>query len=334
MVKTIIRDFTSAFVLGFAFPWLLLTIAAIRSQTPVLQKPIVSIEEKISKGEGNVVLIYREGNAERTDLDAYLVGVILAEMPADFSEEALKAQAIAARTYSRKAYETGGKHENGSVCLDPGCCQAYLSYQQYLQQGGTAYAVRKVASAVRQTQGTVLVYEDALIEATYFSCSGGKTEDALEVWGTDYPYLQSVDSPGEEEARYHRDVIHCTPETMARRLGIESEEPPEKWITLTEYTEGGSVRKMIIAGHSFTGTQLRSLLQLRSAAFDITIENGQFRITTKGFGHRVGLSQYGAQAMAQAGHSYEEILSHYYPGTKLKRLEPDYTQGICRKLLS
>lgn len=333
-MKAIIRDFTVSFILGFVIPWALLLTAVAASRTEfACSKGSPTENGKVFRTSGNLVLLHREAQTEKADLDVYLTGVVLAEMPADFSEEALKAQAIAARTYARKAYETGGKHENGGVCTDSGCCQAFLTLEQYLQRGGTVYGAQKIAQAVKDTSGLVLVYEGSLIEATYFSCSGGKTENALEVWGTDYPYLQSVESPGEEAALYYRDVIYYTPDTVAGRLEIPPEEPPEKWITLTEYTNGGSVRQMVIGGVTFTGTQLRSLLGLRSAAFDMEFENGQFKITTQGYGHRVGMSQYGAEAMAQSGAGYTEILNHYYPGTELAQLEPDYTQGICHKML-
>ena len=146
------------------------------------------------------------GQVTQGDMDAYLVEVLLAEMPASFEPEALKAQAVVARTYARKAWETGGKHGDGSVCTSPLCCQGWKDEAAYLAQGGRAEDVEKIRQAVQATSGQVLTYRGELIEATYFSCSGGRTEDAVAVWGTDFPYLQAVDSPGEEGASCYTDT--------------------------------------------------------------------------------------------------------------------------------
>ena len=129
-------------------------------------------------------------------MNDYLTEVLLGEMPAEFEMEALKAQAVAARTYTAKAAITGGKHGDGSVCSDSACCQAYLPQETYLMLGGTEENLEKINKAVLETTGLVLAYDGNLIEATYFSCSGGSTEDAAAVWGTEYPYLQAVASPG------------------------------------------------------------------------------------------------------------------------------------------
>lgn len=263
---------------------------------------------------------WKTGEAEKLDMDAYLLGVVLAEMPADFEMEALKAQAVVARTYTRKAYLTDGKHGDGSVCTDPGCCQAYISEEDYLAKGGTQEGADKVRFAVEATTGYVLTYGEELIEATYFSCSGGSTEDAAAVWGTDYPYLQAVDSPGEENAPHDMDTVTFTPAEFQEALGAELSGSPRSWIGTTTYTEGGGVASMAIGGETYTGTQLRSLLGLRSTAFTVLTEDEEITVTTRGFGHRVGMSQYGADAMAVTGSGFREILSHYYPGTTLTKL--------------
>jgi len=254
--------------------------------------------------------------------DRYLVGVVLAEMPTGFEPEALKAQSVAARTYLRKAQLTGGKHGDGSVCQDPNCCQGYISAEEYLACGGTREGLEKVRSAVADTSGTVLTYEGELIEATYFSCSGGSTENAVAVWGMEVPYLQAVDSPGEEEARVFCHQVSFTMEEFQDALGVALEGDPEDWFGTVTYTEGGGVDKLTVGSQIYTGTQLRSLLGLRSTAFSVRTEGETITITTKGYGHRVGMSQYGANAMAVAGSTYQEILAHYYPGTELKVLSP------------
>ena len=147
-------------------------------------------------GDVTVRLLGAEEEEAELTLEDYLVGVVLGEIPADFEAEALKAQAVAARTYTRKAMATGGKHGKGFLCRDAACCQAYWDPADFLDRGGSRQELETVREAVRDTDDQVLTYNGELIEATFFSCSGGRTEDALAVWGTDYPYLRSIDSPG------------------------------------------------------------------------------------------------------------------------------------------
>ena len=258
------------------------------------------------------------GNLRQMPMDEYLVGVVLAEMPADFEEEALKAQAVVARTYTRKRME-GGKHGQAAVCMDPGCCQGWRAPEDYLNQGGRQASVDKVRRAVADTDGVVLRYEGRLIDATYFSCSGGSTEDAVAVWGQDVPYLQAVDSPGEENAPRYTDSVTFTASELAGKLGIENRGDPAGWFSEMTYTDGGGVAAVSVRGKSFTGTQLRAKLGLRSTAFSVEVRGKHIVITTQGFGHRVGMSQYGAQAMAKTGADYEEILTHYYTGAEPAR---------------
>ncbi|MGM9590416.1 MAG: stage II sporulation protein D [Faecousia sp.] len=306
------KDLLISLMVGLVIPGVVLKGAVVmtaqEAPEPTAGNSLVSLPVKVRGPDGAV----REG-----DLEEYLVGVVLAEMPASFETEALKAQSVVARTYARKAYETGGKHEDGSVCTVPECCQGYVSEEEYLRQGGLEADVAKVREAVTATAGQVLTYEGELIEATYFSCSGGSTEDAVVVWGTDYPYLQSVDSPGEEEAAHYREKTVFAPEEVEEKLGVELAEDPTDWIGKVSYTAGGSVESAVIGDRCFTGTEIRRLLGLYSAAFTVVAEPDAVTFTTKGYGHRVGLSQYGADAMAVKGYSYREILAHYYQSTEL-----------------
>ena len=263
-----------------------------------------------------LTVLAKYGNLRQMPLSEYLVGVVLAEMPADFDSEALKAQAVVARTYTRKRMEKG-KHGEAAVCMDPGCCQGWRSPESYLEEGGRQASIDRVRRAVADTDGAVLCYDGALIDATYFSCSGGSTEDAVAVWGQDVPYLQAVESPGEEAAPRYSDSVTFPASELAQRLGIENRGDPSGWFSGITYTEGGGVETISVRGKSFTGTQLRSKLGLRSTAFDLEVKGNHITITTRGFGHRVGMSQYGAQAMAERGCSFEEILSHYYTGAEL-----------------
>lgn len=265
----------------------------------------------------SVLILQADGMVERVDMDTYLVGVLLGEMPADFNEEALKAQAVVARTYAQKRMQTGNKHIQGAVCTAASCCQSYCAPKEYMQKGGKSEIVEKFRNAVIDTTGQVLTYQDQLIEATYFSCSGGKTEDALAVWGTQIPYLQAVDSPGEEHATHYQDHMQFTASEFVTRLGINLSGIPASWFGNVTYTPGGGVDTIAIAGQVFRGVELRQKLGLYSTAFSIVPAGNTVHIYTKGFGHRVGMSQYGAEAMAVSGRDYMQILAHYYPGTEL-----------------
>ena len=307
-----------SFLAGAVVP---LVLAALFQKTPALpeaESESISPTQIASAQDPATVLtvMNRAGNLQQMDLREYLVGVVLAEMPASFESEALKAQAVVARTYTRKRME-GGKHGQAAVCMDSGCCQGWRSGEDYLAQGGKQSAVEKVRAAVADTDGLVLRYEGRLIDATYFSCSGGVTEDAVAVWGQDVPYLKSVQSPGEEEAPRFSDSVTFSPGDFAGKLGLSAAGDPGSWFGTVTYTAGGGVETMVIRGKRFSGTQLRSKLGLRSTAFSITVSKDKITVTTRGFGHRVGMSQYGAQAMAQEGHSFSEILAHYYTGTEL-----------------
>ena len=265
-------------------------------------------------------LRYADGTVEERNLEEYLVGVVLAEMPAAFEEEALKAQAIVARTYTRKAYLTGGKHGDGSTCTSSSCCQAYISESAYLDSGGTLENIEKIRKCIESTSGMLLTYAGDLIEATYFSCSGGSTEDAVAVWGTDFPYLRTVSSPGEENATYYTDTVRYTKEQLETKTGISLTGNSAGWFSNISYTSGGGVEWITIGEQNFTGTEMRSLLNLRSTAFTIIPEENAVTILTRGYGHRVGMSQYGADAMAANGSDFRDILAHYYPGTEIETI--------------
>ncbi len=246
-------------------------------------------------------------------LDAYLQRVLLGEMPISFEKEALKAQAVAARTYTAKAM-AGGKH-GGKLCTDSTCCQAFCDAAAFASF--TPEEREKAADAVRETDALVLTYDGALIEATFFSCSGGRTEDAVAVWGTDYPYLRSVESPGEEAAKYDTDSRLVSKRELETALEITLSDNAASWTGAVQLTSGGGVETIELGGKRFLGVYLRKALGLRSTAFTVTPEGDALRFDTRGYGHRVGLSQYGANAMAADGADFREILRHYYPGTAL-----------------
>lgn len=316
------QEIIYAVFMGMVVPWLVVSVAVIRMEGRAPEAEETEQRSGTVTGEARAsmkALVRREdGSVEEWDMDEYLTGVVLGEMPAFFEPEALKAQAVAARTYAAKAKMTGGKHGDGSVCMDSQCCQAYQDPGDYISSGGTAEDVAKIRQAVEDTSGYVLTYGGELIEAVYFSCSGGSTEDAAAVWGTEVPYLQATDSPGEENAVHNADSVTFTADQFQQALGKSLSGDPETWFGEVTYTDGGGVAEMEIGGEIYTGVRLRQLLGLRSTAFTVTAEGGSVRIETRGYGHRVGMSQYGADAMAASGSTFREILSHYYRGTTLE----------------
>lgn len=281
----------------------------------------VSTEDVPHLQKVKIQVLTEQGN-ETFNLEEYIVGVVLAEMPADFHEEALRAQAVVARTYTARKMGNQ-KHSDAAVCVDSSCCQAYIAPDRYLEGGGSESDVEKIRQAVQATENMVLQFEGQLIEATYFSCSGGKTEDAVAVWGSDVPYLQSVNSPGEEKAAHYMDTVTFSLASFCEKIGIEKHAVSESLIGQISYTNGGGVDSIQLGGVTFSGVTLRQKLGLRSTAFVITSVGDSVTVTTKGFGHRVGMSQYGADAMAIAGSTWDEILLHYYQGTEIAYLLVD-----------
>lgn len=328
-MKVIYKDVLLAAVLGVIVPALVLEMSMGMKGVGTTVATVLPEEDRmptvtVSASGGQMISMLlrgEDGMVREMPLEEYLVGVILAELPMSFEEEAKKAQAVVARTYTWKARTTGGKHGDGSVCTDSACCQAYRDEGAYLDDGGTREGLEAAREAVMDTAGMVLTYEGVLIEATYFSCSGGSTEDAVAVWGTDYPYLRATDSPGEEGAAHFTETVAFSKEELEGELGVRLGDNPESWFGFTTYTAGGGVNTMRIGGKDFPGTELRKLLGLRSTAFTVQAGENDVTFVTRGYGHRVGMSQYGADAMAAGGSSYGEILAHYYRGTALTRLQ-------------
>ncbi len=308
--------FLLAIALVVGFPRLVFGIWSISNKSEISPTDPTASPEVLAVSTINVLTAQ---GIEEMELEEYLVGVLLLEIPGDFHIEAQKAQAVVARTYALRTTQFKEKHPSKGICTDPGCCQGYRDPDEYLLSGGNEERVAIAKEAVSQTSGIILIYQGMPIDATYFSCSGGQTEDALAVWGVDVPYLQSVSSPGEELADHYWDSVQFSPEEFQDALGKKLYGSPNTWFGSATYTRGGGVESMLVGGQLYTGTELRTLLRLRSTAFSVSVSNGTIFITTKGFGHRVGMSQYGAQAMALNGKPYAQILTHYYPGAVIDK---------------
>ena len=260
------------------------------------------------------ITVYRSnGSVVNIDLEDYVIGVIAAEMPASFNKEAIKAQSVLARTYALKAKSTGKR------LTDTVSTQSYIDTREMQNKWGSSYNTyyNKIKECVNETNGEYLEYNGTYIEAMYHSTNNGKTESSLDVFGNYYPYLISVTSEYDKSASSYLREINMDYSVISSKLGIIFDN--SSIIEILDYTDGGNIKTINIGGNNYTGKQVRKLLGLRSADFDIVLNDGNAKITTRGFGHGVGMSQYGANGMANAGYNYKDILSHYYPGTNLKR---------------
>lgn len=278
------------------------------------QKPSPK-DDSISKQEdtsSKQVTIYRSnGNVVSMDLEEYLIGVVGAEMPASFQMEALKAQAVVARTYALKLLVSGKK------LTDTVSTQVYKDNNELKKLWGNSYSTyyQKIKEAVISTKGVSVYYQGNYINALYHSTSNGKTEDASMVWGNSVPYLKSVDSKWDIQASSYLREIKEDFTNVLNLLGISNDTNIQ--FEIISRDESGRVEKIKVGDKIFDGVTFRNLLKLRSTDFSIMVINNQVSITTKGYGHGVGLSQYGANGMAQEGYTYKEILKHYYTGVEV-----------------
>jgi len=315
------KQLLAAFLLGALMPSLMLRVTGRMGKDSLASEETKPTQQQvITQGTGtkhSIPVLQDSGSIHLMELETYIFGVVLAEMPASFEEEALKAQAIVARTYALRRLERGDRHGSCAVCTEPTCCQAFITEEYYLASMGSQRDMEKIRNAVEATAGIVLTYGGELAEATYFSCSGGRTEDAWAVWGEEYPYLVAVDSPGEENAATYSEAVHFTREQFCALLDRNFTGDPKEWIGRATLTQGNGVALQFIGGIGYSGTHLRKLLGLNSTAFTMVAEGDGITVITKGKGHRVGMSQYGADAMAAAGSDHREILSYYYPGTEI-----------------
>ena len=283
-------------------------------------------DEPVLPGEtdDSVLLRVLEGETvvEMT-LGEYLPGVVRAEMPASFEPEALKAQAAAARTYTMYRIASGGSHgDTAHVCTDHTCCQAYMDKETARRNWGDRAEEyeNKIAAAVRDTDGQLILYGDEPVLAVFHAASAGQTRPAGEVWQSDLPYLQAVGSPEGEKAPpdYYSRAEFSTKALREKLLAAfpeaELSGPAEEWLQKAAVDEAGSVRTVEVGGVTVKGTAVRAALELRSACFTWEVKKDTVVFFVTGYGHGVGMSQYGANAMALAGADWREILTHYYTG--------------------
>lgn len=324
------KQIIQSVVFGMVIPTALVnTVEKVVDRDPAEGQVISGVvQETVSESDQTSKLVWipvllEDGSVEMMELEEYVSRVVLGEVPASFETEALKAQAVAARTYTLYCVQTGDRHPMGAVCTDYRCCQAYQAPQDYLDCGGSEEGIERIRQAVQDTAGQVLCYDGELIVATYFASSGGMTEDAEEVWGQAFPYLTSVESPGEEDSAYYDDAVTVTAEQFQQTLGVTLNGTPDHWFGKVYESAGDGVGVIRIGGKLYGGTEIRSLFGLRSTIFSITTTADTVTFHTKGYGHRVGMSQYGADAMAASGSTYDEILTHYYTGITIEQYRSD-----------
>ena len=267
-----------------------------------------------------------DGALTETTMADYLPGVVAAEMPASFEPEALRAQAVAARTYILDhAAHRVDRHKDADVCSDPGCCCAWVSDEAMRENWGRDYRknLRKIRAAVAETDGETIVFGGEPIRAVFHSASAGRTEDSAALWGA-LPYLVSVDSPetAEDVPGFVTEVCVSADEMRAaldaESPGLALPEDPGTWLGEVKTDASGRVESLTLGGVTLSGAEARSLFSLRSTAFTVNWNGEAFVFTVSGSGHGVGMSQYGANVMAKNGSGYREILAHYYPGTELR----------------
>ena len=290
--------------------------------------------DKIKKVEiPEKIKVYRQ-NKEKTvkvDFEEYIACVVSSEMPSNFDIEALKAQAVAARTFAvskLKKYDTKkpSSHIDAPIC-DSTHCQVYKTEKELISchsDGWKDDGWKKIRKACKATEGQLLYYDGELVmQPLFFSSSGGQTENSEDVFVSAVPYLISVSSPYEENATHRDEKLKLSVSDFAEK--IKTAFPDKQFgiinkgsIKILSRTAGGRVEYMKVGEQKLKGTQVRSALELSSSLFTISFDdNGNIVITSNGSGHGVGMSQYGADGMARKGMTYKEILRHYYSGTEI-----------------
>lgn len=287
-----------------------------------------NIEEYNYKEYGTIKLLHEKtGEIEELPIDQYLYGVVSAEMPANFEIEALKAQAIVARTYTiYKIKNNGSKHENADICDNSSCCQAWITKEDRLNRWEEAVREEywgKIVTAVDSTKGKIITYEGEPINAFFHSNSGGSTEIPLNVWGgSGYPYLQVVSTAGEDAYSQYNSEIELTESEVIEKIKsvhseLEIDFSKEDAIQILEYTESGRIKAIKFGNVNLSGVEARNIFGLRSAKFSVQRIEDKIKFSVIGYGHGVGMSQTGADALAKQGSNCEDIIKHFYVGVEI-----------------
>lgn len=351
MNRPILTTIVILFTAMLAIPAILVTVQAKVEPDPTAKKKAVHTAERekvdliIEENAAHIpVYLSEEERIVQLPLEAYVRGVVAAEMPADFHIEALKAQALAARTYiidrvARQDFsdmvELFGEEAKEAWVSDTVQHQVFYTEDRLRENWGARYdeKISRVNQAVNETKGKVLTYDGRPIVAAFFSTSNGKTENSEDYWEAAYPYLRSVDSSWDKDApSYKGDPVVLTIAQLAQKLeqytgkpvAVSASTGSPDWIDVVSKTEGGNVAKVKIGDQTYTGREVREALDLRSSDFSWKIEGDRVTFETRGYGHGVGMSQWGANLMAEEGKTAEDIVAHYYQGVRVE----DYRQWV------
>lgn len=271
----------------------------------------------------------KTGEVEEVKLENYLCHVVSAEMPADYQLEALKSQAIVARTYTMYKIKNK-KHENADICDNSACCQAWVSKEERLtrwEESKRESNWQKIEQSVNETKGNIITYQNEPINAFFHANSGGKTEIPVNVWGgSGLPYLQVVETAGEEGYTQYASEVELTHEEILNKLkekypDIQIDFSKEEEVQIKEHTDGQRVKTIRFGNYELSGVESRTIFGLRSANFEIIKSEGKIKFTVKGYGHGVGMSQTGADALAKQGKTAEEIIHHFYKNIEIKNIK-------------
>ena len=305
----------------------------IKEQENSKQPEEVNLEKtKYEYSKFGTIRLYhsKTGEIEELPIDEYLYGVVSSEMPASYDIEALKAQAVVARTYTiYQIKNSKGKHDNADICDNFACCQAWLSKDDRMAKWSEDEREtnwKKIVNAVDSTQGKIITYNGEVIDAFFHSNSGGITETASNVWGgQNFPYLKSVETSGEDGYSEYNSEVEITKQDFVNKIKEKHQETIIDFdeidcIKILEFTESGRVKTIKIGNIQIAGTELRSLFGLKSTNFNFEIKDNSVVFFVKGYGHGVGMSQTGANSLAKQGSTYENIIKHFYNNVEIINL--------------
>lgn len=291
-----------------------------------VEKPSLDLGEQYKK----INLLHNNENVVETlELEDYLINVVAAEMPVEYEEEALKAQATVARTYTLYQIENGHKHDNADVCDSSTCCQAWISKEKRYEKWGDNQDEKwsKLTNAVYSTAGEVITYNGKPIDAFFHSNSGGTTEIPINVWGgSDFPYLQVVETSGEDEySQYYSEKEYTKAEIESKMKSAYSDFSidwnEENCIEILEYTESSRIKTLKIGNKNISGVEARKIFELKSSNFTYEISESTVKFKVIGYGHGVGLSQTGSNTLAKEGKNYKEIIEHFFKNIEIENIK-------------
>jgi len=329
-MRKILIYFTAFFIIFFIIP----VICTVPHKKEQVQETVAETENTQKQDEYNyekyktIKLLHSVTmQIEELNIDEYLYGVVSSEMPANFELEALKAQAVVARTYTiYQIIHNSSKHENADICDNYLCCQAWISKEERFSKWNSEEAEsnwNKIVQAVNETKGKIVTYNKQPINAFFHANSGGMTESSLNIWsGIDYPYLKSVETSGEDGYTQYASEVILNKQELLEKIKTQYEDckidfEQQDCIQILEYTSSGRVKTIKFGNKEIAGTEARTLLGLKSTNFTIAIDGEKIIFSVTGYGHGVGMSQTGADSLAKQGLKFEEIIKHFYTNVEI-----------------